>query len=106
MNGQPRTIGVSTVVAPQLDHDSTTALDEAIETLRLLRDGEPYNSADKLTILASIAAAAQQAIPDAIADARENDFTWEQIAYCAGLSISAARRRHAQAEPRKPISPN
>lgn len=101
MNGQPLTIGASSVAAPQLDHDSTTALAEAIETLRLLRGGELYNSADQLTVLASIAAAAQQAIPDAIADAVEDGHTWEQIAHCSGLSISATRRQHAQAEPKE-----
>jgi len=102
MHGKPLTIGVSTVVAPQIDDDTTTALEQAVDTLRLLRDGERYNSADHLTALASLAAAAQAAIPDAIADTVEQGFTWPQIAHCSGLAITTARRRHAQAQPREP----
>lgn len=100
MNGTPLTIGASSVAAPQLDDDATTAVEEALETLRLLRNGERYNNADRLTALSSIALAAQALLPDAIADAVEQGFTWDQIAHCAGTSTSAARRRYAQAQPR------
>jgi hypothetical protein len=96
MNGTPLTIGASSVAAPQLDGDATTAVEEALETLRLLRNGERYNNADRLTALSSIALAAQALLPDAIADAVEQGFTWDQIAHCAGTSTSAARRRYAQ----------
>ena len=102
MNGTPLTIGVSTVVAPQIDNDSATALEQALEILRLLRGGEPYNSADRLTALTSITAAAHAALPDAIADAVEQGFTWQQIAHSAGISISVARRRHNQTQETHP----
>lgn len=103
MNGTTLTIGVATVAAPQLDDDSAVALEEALKTLRLLRSGETYNSADRLTALASLAAHVQAMLPGAIADAVEQGFRWEQIAHCAGLSVSAARRRYAQAPPPEPI---
>jgi hypothetical protein len=103
MNGTPLTIGVSTVVAPQIDEDSATALEQALELLRLLRGGEHYNSADRLTALASITAAAHAALPEAIADAVEQGFLWQQVAYCAGISITGARRRYMQAPPRRPF---
>lgn len=99
MNGKPLIIGVSTVVAPFVDDDSHTALEEALEILRVLRGGELYNYADHLATVASIAAAAQAALPDAIADAVEQGFTWQQIAHCAGMSISGARRRYRQVKP-------
>ena len=102
MNGTPLTIGLSTVVAPQIDDDTATALDHALEVLRLLRGGELYNGADRLAALASITAAAHDALPDAVADAVEQGFTWPQIAHSAGISVTAARRRYKQAPPRKP----
>jgi len=104
VNGAPLTIGSSTVVAPEVGDDSVTALEMALETLRLLRGGELYNRADRLTALASITAAAHTALPGAIADAVEQGFTWQQVAHCAGTSISAARRRYKQAQPKEPVA--
>jgi hypothetical protein len=55
-------------------------------------------------VLASITAAAHAAVPEAIADAVEQGFTWQQVAHCAGISVRAGRRRHKWAQPRKPSS--
>lgn len=39
------------------------------------------NSADRLSALATITAAAHAALPEAIADPVEQGFTWQQIAH-------------------------
>jgi hypothetical protein len=102
VNGTPLTIGNSVVAAPMADDDSRTALAEALEILRLLRDGEMFNAADRLTALASIAAEVDAELSDAVADAVDQGFPFEQVAHCAGVNVSAARRRYASANPRTP----
>jgi hypothetical protein len=101
MDGTPLTIGHSAVAAPMADDDSRAALAEALEVLRLLRHGDMFNAADRLTALASIAAEVEAELPDAVADAVDQDFTFEQIAHCAGVSVSAARH-YASADQRTP----
>jgi hypothetical protein len=103
-DGETLTIGTSTVTAPYIDDDSAQVIADAIDTLRLLRSAEMYNSADHLSVLASLATQTQALIPDAIADAVEQGFTWTQIAHSAGISPAAARRRYAaRTNPRPPI---
>jgi hypothetical protein len=102
MNDTPLTIGNSSVTAPVIDEHSAQILETAIEALTAARSGETYNAADRLTSLASLAAQAQALIPDAIADAVDQDFTWTQITHSAGLTPAAARRRHAARTRRPP----
>jgi hypothetical protein len=101
-DGETLTIGVSVVTAPYIDDDSAQVIADAIDTLRLLRSAEMYNSADDLSLLVSLATQARALIPDAIDAAVEQGFTWTQIAHSAGISPAAARRRHAARTNRKP----
>jgi len=81
--------------APRVDHDSATVLDEAIETLARLRT--PYWLGDtgvRLHALASLLAHAQQMLPDAVAQARDQDLTWDEIGELLGLSGPTAARRY------------
>ncbi len=107
MIGPRLVVGSSAVSGPVASDELTDIVAEAIEMLRIAHGGEAYNSADRLTLLASLAAGANALIPDAIADAVDQGFTWEQIAHCAGLSPAAARRRHAARTPdRRPPPPD
>jgi hypothetical protein len=90
-----RITGADELPAPRVDHDSATVLDEAIETLARLRT--PYwlgDSGVRLHALASLLAHAQQLLPEAVAQARDQDLTWDQIGELLGLSGPTAARRH------------
>ena len=81
--------------APRLDHHSATVLEEAVETLARLRT--PYWLGDtgvRLHALASLLTQAQQLLPDAVAQARDQDLTWDEIGELLGLTGPTAARRY------------
>jgi hypothetical protein len=81
--------------APRVDHDSATVLDEAIDTLARLRT--PYwlgDSGIRLHALASLLTNAQQLLPDAVAQARDQELTWDEIGELLGLAGPTAARRY------------
>jgi hypothetical protein len=84
--------------APVADDLSATVLGEAIDTLASLRT--PYwlgDTAVHLHALASLLTQAQQLLPDAVARARDQDLTWNEIGQLLGLSASTAARRYRDA---------
>jgi hypothetical protein len=90
-----RITGADELPAPRVDHDSATVLDEAIETLARLRT--PYwlgDSGVRLHALASLLAHAHQLLPDAVAQARDQDLIWDEIGELLGLTGSTAARRY------------
>jgi hypothetical protein len=81
--------------APRLDDDSVAVLDEAVETLARLRT--PYwlgHTGVRLHALASLLAQAQQLLPDAVAQARDQELTWDEIGELLGLTGPTAARRY------------
>ena len=79
---------------PRVDQDSAIALNEAIEALSRLRT--PYWLGDtgvRLHALASLTAEAEQLLPQAIHDARDQGLTWSEIAQLLNISATSARRR-------------
>jgi hypothetical protein len=86
--------------APVVDDLSATILGEAIETLSALRT--PYwlgDTAVHLHALASLLAQSHRLLPDAVAAARDQELTWEEIGQLLGLSSSTAARRYRHAAP-------
>jgi hypothetical protein len=84
--------------APVVDDLSATVLDEAIDSLAALRT--PYwlgDTAVHLHALASLLVQAQRLLPDAVAQARDQEQTWEEIGQLLGLSGSTAARRYRHA---------
>jgi hypothetical protein len=66
--------------APATGHDSLQVLDQAIDQLARLRT--PYwlgDSAVRLHALTSLIAQAEQLLPQAVHDARDQELTWAQI---------------------------
>jgi hypothetical protein len=81
--------------APTAAPDSLQVLDEAIDQLARLRT--PYwlgDSAVRLHALASLIAQAQQLLPQAIHDARDQELTWAQIGELTGTTPATAARRY------------
>ena len=92
---------------PRIADDSAAVLAEALDSLGLMRFPLSLGDATaELHCLASLLEEAEARIPDAVADARDQDHSWEEIATCLGISPSVARRRfaaHARTRPRSPI---
>lgn len=80
---------------PYTDADTRLLIDQAVDTLATLRN--PAGRGDAATVvsvLVSLAGQADDRLHDAVADARDQGYTWEQIADCLATSVSTARRRY------------
>jgi hypothetical protein len=86
--------------APTTGEDSLQVLTDAIEQLARLRT--PYwlgDSAVRLHALASLIAQAQQLLPPAVYDARDQELTWTQIGELTGTTATTAARRYRKHPP-------
>jgi hypothetical protein len=81
--------------APATGDDSLQILNEAIDRLAALRTPYwPGDSAIRLHALASLIAQAQQLLPQAVHDARDQELTWAQIGELLNTTASTAARRY------------
>ena len=97
-NRRPRLTQPDQMPTPVADDLSATVLDEAIDTLAELRT--PYwlgDSAVRLHTLASLLAQAHTLLPSAVAQARDQNLTWDQIGELLGVTGSTAARRYRPA---------
>ena len=81
--------------APATGDDSLHVLNQAIDQLARLRT--PYwlgDSAVRLHALASLITQAQQLLPQAIHDARDQELTWAQIGELLNITATTAARRY------------
>jgi hypothetical protein len=81
--------------APSADDDSLNVLTEAIDDLARRRT--PYwlgDSAVRLHALASLIAQAQQLLPQAVHNARDQELTWAQIGELLNTTPTTAARRY------------
>jgi hypothetical protein len=78
-----------------VDNDATAIVEDAVRKLGILRSPMGHGDALlRLHALATLIAAAQAQLPDAIADARDQDHPWPDIAAQLGVTTSTARRRY------------
>jgi hypothetical protein len=81
--------------APVTGDDSLHILTEALDHLARLRT--PYwlgDSAIRLHALASLITQAEQLLPQAVHDARDQELTWTQIGELLGTTPATAARRY------------
>jgi hypothetical protein len=81
--------------APRTGDDSLAVLSEATDSLARLRT--PYwlgDSGVRLHALASLIAQAEQLLPRAVRDARDQELTWAQIGELLGTTAATAARRY------------
>ncbi|MHB1555177.1 MAG: hypothetical protein ACYCSX_17970 [Acidimicrobiales bacterium] len=69
-------------------------VEHAVESLVWVRGTGVGDAGAALSALASLIAEAQSRLPDAVADAREQDYTWAEIAARLASAASTARRRY------------
>ena len=81
--------------APATGDDSLHVLNQAIDDLARLRTAYWLgDSAACLHALASLIAQAEQLLPQAVHDARDQELTWAQIGELLGTTAATAARRY------------
>jgi hypothetical protein len=81
--------------APATGDDSLHVLTRAIDDLAQLRTAYwPGDSAVHLHALASLIAQAEQLLPQAVHDARDQELTWTQIGELLNTTAATAARRY------------
>ncbi len=96
-------------VEPATGEDSRAVLDAAIESLGTLRGLEWVGDAGAtLHLLASLVAEASSRVPQAVADARDQEYSWAQVAELLGVTRASAWQRFAgrTAKDRTPLEPD
>lgn len=79
---------------PYIDEDTLALVERAVESLLWSRGSGPGNAGAVLSALASLIAEAQSRLPDAVADARNQDWTWAEIAVRLATTATTARHRY------------
>ncbi len=82
---------------PLVDDESDAVVAFAVNDIVMLRS--PMWSGDAgavLHALASLTAHIQEWLPDAVAEARSQDYSWPEIARFIGVKPATARRRFAE----------
>ncbi|MGH9190980.1 MAG: hypothetical protein ACRDZ0_00710 [Acidimicrobiales bacterium] len=88
--------------APYIGDDSATVLNEAIVSLGKLRGLQFVGDAGAvLHLLASLTAQIDTLLPAAVVDARDQDYTWSEIAALAALSRDRVQRLAAHQPQRR-----
>jgi hypothetical protein len=83
-------------IGPATGEDSGAVLDAAIESLGKLRGLEWVGDAGvTLHLLASLVGEARSRVPRAVADARDQDYSWGQVAELLGVTRASAWQRYA-----------
>lgn len=83
-------------IEPATGVDSERVLDDAIATLGTLRDLPWLGDAGAtLHLLISLIHQAEQQLPRAVADARDQEYSWAQIADLLGVTRASAWQRYA-----------
>jgi hypothetical protein len=81
--------------APATGNDSLQVFNDAVDQLARLRTAYWLgDSAVHLHALASLLAQAQQLLPQAVHDARDQELTWTQIGELLGTTAATAARRY------------
>jgi len=79
---------------PYIDEETLALVEHAVESLVCVRARGVGDAGAALSALASLIAEAQSRLPDAVADAREQDYTWTEIAARLASAASRLRRRY------------
>ena len=96
-------------LGPTTGDDTESVLEAAIDSLGDLR-GLAWlgDAATRLHLLASLMAEAEGQLPRAVADARDQDCSWAQIADILGVTRASAHQRYRgrTVENRTPLDPD
>lgn len=89
---------------PFSDEESERVIDEAVASLVILRfPAALEDAAAELHALASLIAETTARLPDAVARALDQDYSWRDVAICLGSTPEVARRRYGTAREEPPL---
>jgi hypothetical protein len=78
------------------DADTGTVVDQAVTALVVLRAPMWLGDAGPtISVLVSLVGEADSRLYDAVADARDQGYSWDQVASRLATSVATARRRYA-----------
>ena len=81
---------------PCTDNDTATLIHEAAKNLTIFRAPMGLGDAGAtVSVLVSLAGEADSQLWDAVADARDQGYTWDHIADRLATSVTTARRRYS-----------
>jgi hypothetical protein len=80
---------------PATDCVTGTLIDGAVTELVRWRNGCPDDAGARVSALVSLAVEADDRLHDAVADARDQRYSWDEIAQRLATSTTTARRRFA-----------
>lgn len=86
--------GCDRTAHPYLGEETLALVEDAVASLVCLRGSGVGDAGAALSALASLIAEAQARLPDAVADARDGDYTWSEIATRLAVTAATARRRY------------
>jgi hypothetical protein len=89
---------------PYTDNDSQALIATALAALVLVR--APMWQDDpgpRISVLVSLAAEAESGLFEAVADAREHGYSWEQIGSRLAAAAASARRRYGSYAALQPV---
>lgn len=82
-------------LAPATGDDAEAVLDDALVTLGTRRQLWPGDAGVSLHLLTSLTAEAERRLPRAVADARDQGYSWAEIADLLGVTRASAWQRFA-----------
>jgi chorismate mutase len=82
-------------VEPYRDDDVMALVEELIDTVIVCRSGSTADAGAQLSVIASLTAELDARLPEAIFEARDQDYTWSQIAARLAMPESTIRHRYS-----------
>lgn len=80
---------------PYIDDETAALIESAVETLVCCRGSGSGDAGAALSCVTSLIMEALSWLPDAVADVREHDYSWDEIAARLATTPLCARRRYA-----------
>jgi hypothetical protein len=79
---------------PYRDDDTEQLVDDLIDCLVICRSGSVYDAGARLSITASLMAELDARLPETIFEARDQAYTWDDIAARLAMPESTTRQRY------------
>lgn len=82
-------------IEPYRDEETMDLADDLIDSLIICRSGSTTDAGAQLSIITSLIAELDARLPEIIFEARDQDYTWAEIASRLAMAESTIRRRYS-----------
>ena len=87
-------VAADRTIEPYRDDDTMQLVDDLIDSVIICRSGSTADAGAQLSVIASLIAELDARLPEAIFEARDQDYTWAQIAARLNFAESTIRHRY------------